>query len=55
MRGSNKEFHITEKLCCLVALKGKITGADGHRAIELVMNDIGLKYDQLCGWRWSDG
>jgi len=49
VRDANKEFHNTEELVSLVALKRKTNGADIQRAVELVINDIGLKYEQLCG------
>ena len=36
VKGINKEFHITEELVSLVAVKGEKTGADLQRAVELV-------------------
>ena len=33
----------------LVPLKEKTTGADVLEAVQVTMNDIGLKPEQLCG------
>ena len=49
VRGIDNEFHIIEELVSLVALNEKTSGADVQREVELVMNDIGMKYEQLFG------
>ena len=42
-------LRITEELVSLIAVNWKTTRADVQRTVELVINDIGLKYKQLCG------
>ena len=49
VRGVDQKFLITEEFVRLVPLKEKTTGADVLEAVQVAMNDIGLKPEKLCG------
>ena len=49
VRGVDQNFPITEEFVRLVPLKEKTTGADVLEAVQVAMNDIGLKPEQMCG------
>ena len=49
VRGVDQKFLITEEFVRLIPLKEKTTGADVLEAVQVAMNDIGLKPEKLCG------
>ena len=49
VRGVDQKFLITEEFVRLVPLKEKTTGADVLEAVQVAINDIGLKPEKLCG------
>ena len=49
MRGINADFNITEEFASLVPLKDTTTGLNIFNAVKSVIDDFGLKLDDLCG------